>query len=414
MAKAKDIRAGQKKNEVGKGHFKDKLSSLEKDVSAKDKTSLSDYNIKTTTPTSESTKKEQVVSHTKTPEPDKEKAFVDTYELPSHYNETRLVLIPKDPHWIFAYWDIAPTSLSRLREKIKDEIDRSKLILRMYDITCINFNGNNANRTFDLEVSSNANNWYINLFCDNVSYCGEIGMRTSDGKFFPLARSNYIHVPRAAYSPRTEQIWMKVTNEDKESPYVFGKAKESNTAANLKPSLNRQYASPKERRKIYLSDEELKRYYSRLTPLLRRVISHRLRALYSLEGESLEEKKRIYNWLPKGTFVKKVLIGSSELPLMQGASEQLVQGASEFLHKKIGDKFFFEIGTELIVYGRTEPDAELWLGNKKVKLRNDGTFGLRYFLPDGKIPLEFTAISKNKLHKRKINTIVERKTTENS
>jgi hypothetical protein len=421
LAKTKNIRAGHKKNKVEESHFKDKISSAQKDVTTKDTLPISDYKRKTPDSTSDSTKKEQVVSHALTKQPVEKKAFVDTYELPSHYNATRLTLIPKDPHWIFAYWDIAPSSLSALRDKIGDEIDRSRMVLRMYDITYINFNGNNANRTFDLEVGSNANNWYINLWDDNVSYCGEIGMRASDGRFFSLVRSNYIHVPRVTYSPRTEQIWMKVTDEAKENPYVFGKANESNPSSNPKRSLNRQYVSPRQGRKISLSDEEIKRYYSRLTPLLRTVISHRLAVLYSsdlkeiiLEGEATEEIKRIYDWLPKGTFVKKVLIGSSESLVMPGASEQLVQGASEFLHKKKEDKFFFEIGTELIVYGRTEPDAEVWLGNKKIELRNDGTFGLRYFLPDGKIPLEFTAISKNKMHKRKITTIVERKTTENS
>ncbi len=47
-------------------------------------------------------------------------------------------------------------------------------------------------------------------------------------------------------------------------------------------------------------------------------------------------------------------------------------------------------------------------GEKEVKLNFDGTFSLRFALPDGKIPLDFTAHSYDKLEKRSINTAVER------
>jgi len=108
------------------------------------------------------------------------------------------------------------------------------------------------------------------------------------------------------------------------------------------------------------------------------------------------------------------LLGASEeMVLLGGASEQLLaqkkEGASERKAKQ--RKFFFEIGTELIVYGRTEPDAEVWLGDKKVALREDGTFTLRFALPDGEIPLAFIAKSSNKTDKRRITSSVKRTKT---
>jgi len=116
----------------------------------------------------------------------------------------------------------------------------------------------------------------------------------------------------------------------------------------------------------------------------------------------------------KGQFLKRLLPGASEeLVLMGGASEfggASERGASERVDIK--RKFFFEIGTELIVYGRTESDATVSLGSKNVPLRSDGTFTLRFALPDGgKIPLDFTAQSKDRTNKRKIETGVDRKFT---
>jgi len=97
----------------------------------------------------------------------------------------------------------------------------------------------------------------------------------------------------------------------------------------------------------------------------------------------------------------------------QGSSENLInsQPASEGRLNK--GKFFFEIGAELIVYGRTEPDAAVWLNEKGIKLNPDGTFSLRFALPDGEIPLKFIAQSSDAVEQRHIYTRVEREKTMN-
>jgi len=45
--------------------------------------------------------------------------------------------------------------------------------------------------------------------------------------------------------------------------------------------------------------------------------------------------------------------------------------------------FWLTIGTELIVYGATEPDARVTIDGQPIDLRPDGTFTVRYALPDG-------------------------------
>jgi len=45
--------------------------------------------------------------------------------------------------------------------------------------------------------------------------------------------------------------------------------------------------------------------------------------------------------------------------------------------------FWFVLGTELVVYGATEPDARVTCQGRPVVLRSDGTFTLRFALPDG-------------------------------
>jgi hypothetical protein len=100
--------------------------------------------------------------------------------------------------------------------------------------------------------------------------------------------------------------------------------------------------------------------------------------------------------------------------LIKGASENLSSfqsGASEGkLNKR---KFFFEIWAELVVHGRTEPDATVLLNSQGIKLNPDGTFTLRYALPDGEIPFKLMAKSSDGLEQRQITTRVERAKTTN-
>jgi len=73
-------------------------------------------------------------------------------------------------------------------------------------------------------------------------------------------------------------------------------------------------------------------------------------------------------------------------------------------------KFWLQVGTELIVYGATEPDAKVSLQGQPVKLREDGTFSARFALPDGKQEVEVETCSSDGKEKKVIIPIVEKKT----
>ena len=73
-------------------------------------------------------------------------------------------------------------------------------------------------------------------------------------------------------------------------------------------------------------------------------------------------------------------------------------------------KFWFIVNTELIVYGATEPDAKVTVQGKEIKLRPDGTFSLRFFLPDGKQVIPVHATSADGIDEREITPIVIKET----
>jgi hypothetical protein len=67
------------------------------------------------------------------------------------------------------------------------------------------------------------------------------------------------------------------------------------------------------------------------------------------------------------------------------------------------------VAAELIVYGATEPDARLTVQGKEMKLRGDGSFSMRFALPDGKIEIPVTAVSADRVEERTIETSVDKK-----
>lgn len=73
-------------------------------------------------------------------------------------------------------------------------------------------------------------------------------------------------------------------------------------------------------------------------------------------------------------------------------------------------KFWFQLDAELIVYGATEPNARVTLQGEPVALRNDGTFTMRFRLPDSRQIIPATATSADGIEERTIVLAVERNT----
>lgn len=73
-------------------------------------------------------------------------------------------------------------------------------------------------------------------------------------------------------------------------------------------------------------------------------------------------------------------------------------------------QFWLVVNTELIVYGATEPDAKVCVQGREIRLRPDGTFTMRFALPDGKQVIPVQATSADGVETRTITPIVTKET----
>jgi hypothetical protein len=131
-------------------------------------------------------------------------------ELPVGYEEEKIVLMVRDPYTVYVYWEVTPARLEREKAWFGWN---SKLSVRIYDVTGIQFDGRNALGYFDQEVFERAGNWYFDVGRPSHSFVADIGLRSPEGKFFTVARSNYIAMPRDIASDALDEEWMLADEE---------------------------------------------------------------------------------------------------------------------------------------------------------------------------------------------------------
>ncbi len=133
---------------------------------------------------------------------------VDDWELPEQYNETRIVLLLRDPSWAYVYWEINESHLAKLAEdcacvdaeESSDEDEEESalrfdgLALRVHEIPHPNAEYTQALYTFTIPVQLEDRSWYINLPKVGTHYCTSVVAHTADC-VQTLAVSNAVSVP---------------------------------------------------------------------------------------------------------------------------------------------------------------------------------------------------------------------------
>jgi hypothetical protein len=132
--------------------------------------------------------------------------------LPESYGVSELFLLPVDPHWIFAYWEVTPETISDLMGRLGPRAIGGRYVLRLYDVTSIRFDGHNAHSYSDLPVDLGVKNWYVNLWSSEKSLVCDLGYLLAEGQFHRLVRSNVVQTPRSGVSIFTEARWAEPLN----------------------------------------------------------------------------------------------------------------------------------------------------------------------------------------------------------
>ena len=130
------------------------------------------------------------------------------FSIPTGYGDHRIVLMVKDPWWLYAYWEIQPSAERAVRgQLLPHEIAGLQSVLRVYDVTDRDFPTQPAHRWFDIPLSGLATNWYIQTNAPDHTFVVELGLLTQQGRFLLLVRSNAVATPRFGPSDVIDEAW---------------------------------------------------------------------------------------------------------------------------------------------------------------------------------------------------------------
>jgi uncharacterized protein len=312
---------------------------------------------------------------------------------------TEIVLLDVDPHRAHAYWNI---DLQTFEEGRKEAGPDAPLVIRVHDVTGVDFDGENALETFDVQVQGLQGHWSIDLWKDGRDFVAEIGLLRPDGHVQLFARSNPVTTPLgspssiydtsavhtapevpeelraadlvapaaaapAAGLPSTEtggpEVSASPAERESGSPPVPGEA------AAAWPTAEQAAAGMPE------PDASVEAYCERhIGPAS---------AISDAQAESEAGVRRAEEKDRGAEPPERRESGTAPLPL-----ESYVNLSSFDLVRK---DVLIEVNTELHIYGRVRPGTELSLYGQQVPLRPDGTFSIRQPLPRGAIVLPLLA-----------------------
>ena len=305
-------------------------------------------------------------------------ALIEAQELPESYGTQRLFLTARDPHWVYAHWDLTQEQLKRYNGRSVDK----HLVLRIYK----NEAGGEPHR--QIHVHPESKNWFCNVGEGGSRYVAELGYYRPSDTWVSISTSGATLTPPDSLSDDIS-VWFATLPVDMQFDQLLRLVR------------------------IALQDnipllEAIKQLRATGFPMLPD-------AQAAATGRWNPEQERAMSQVITMDSVRRVWMGSleiTELIRRQFLQEMSSQTAAQFgiesswsgglagsvtspfgagAERKKG--FWFNVNAELIIYGSTEADATVTIGGRQIKLRPDGSFAYRFALPDGQYDLPAVAIS---------------------
>jgi hypothetical protein len=263
--------------------------------------------------------------------------------LPESYGTRTLLLSAREPHWLYAHWDIAPQEQRQYSALAVGQ----RLVLRVYE-------GEISGRpAAEAELHPGARHWPVHVPHAGTRYVADLGCYLPGGLWKSLAISEVVATPpeavsadqrvRFATSERTFAAAASPASRPGRLSWPTGHPAAAQSEAPLWPAL--------------------------LPPA-------------AWEGAAFEQAMAEAGLLGDGT-VEDVPSagGQSSLAAAAGAGQEPPK------------EFWLNVDAEIVLYGATEPDAMVTIAGEPIRLRPDGSFSCRFALPDGHFDVLVDAVS---------------------
>lgn len=278
--------------------------------------------------------------------------------------ENRVVFLPRDPQWAYVFWEISGHSRDAAQAA-----GAQQLCLRISDVTGLKDGNSHPHALQELPVDEGATEWYVPMPLSDRDYRVELGYRLEDSGWFSLACSATARVP--AVEPSEQVLDQFVPFSLDATPMPLPTPVEGPVSSNLHEILYQTATS-----------------------------SFRARGGGS---EGFQQRR--------GGAEAGGVSGLSDSAVGVWASGRSESGAGLAPRQR---SFWLVADAELIVYGATDPAANLTIGQEQVPLTPEGTFRIQVPFRDGCQEYAIKAVAADGEQQRNIMMQFERKTPEDN
>ena len=255
--------------------------------------------------------------------------------LPEAYGTGKLLLAARDPHWLYAHWDLTPQQQRRYNTLSED----GHLLVRVYSEAVA------GQPLAEVHVHPESRHWFIHVARAETRYVAELG----------------------CYRPNRQ--WVTVaTSTPTQTPPDRVSADQTIRFATIRPRGRR----------------------TQLAALAKQAIPEDLPPLIAARERALAEWVALHAE-PLGAMSSLEIGEIGSLESLGGKAEDVFSPAGAAEQPRAG--FWFNVNADLVIYGATEPDASVTIDGRPVSLRSDGTFNCRFSLPDGEHSVTVSALS---------------------
>jgi hypothetical protein len=294
--------------------------------------------------------------------------------LPDSYGTGKLFLTARDPHWLYAHWDLPREEQFRHNAR---SLDRH-LILRVFAAAAP------ESPTSEIHVHPESKHWFIHVEQAGAAYTTELGYYQAGRKWKSLSTSTPQRTPPDNISKDATVKFATIPAELSFETMLALLKETAGEAAQNTPLAHAVDRIRPRAREYFPGGAAPGDWTVEQEQALGNVLAADRAGVALLSSDEFVPPEAEVSW-PEFAFN----FGTGETAPLPSPTSYV----SSFFGGETPKDFWFNINAELIIYGATEPNATVTFAGKQITLRPDGSFRFRFALPDGQFELPVTAVS---------------------
>jgi len=298
-------------------------------------------------------------------------------ELPEAYGTGRLFVTSRDPHWLYAHWDLTREQQRRYNARSV----HGHLVLRTY------IGAVAGKPVSERHVHPESRHWFTHVERAAAEYVAELGYYGRDHKWNRVATSVATATPPDTVSSDTgvsfATIPMEARFEEMQAKVKLAGVENLPLALAWEEICQLHQCEP-----LAATAEPAFAW----TPERERALVEAIR--FDLSPCAWMDSLAIAELIEGGPGPEISSPGAAEFGLAAwpaGGEEVISSPVEGFGPGAKG--FWFNVNAELVIYGATERDTAVIIDGQRIALRPDGSFSYRFALPDGQYNLSVVAVA---------------------